>query len=167
MLGGGGSIGDAKEDDYKKTCPHPHFYRNPPKNYTPMTHYPCARCHQTKPANAFHKKSQREAARRLSVVYPYCKPCRAFLDADRRQRHRQIIWDEKTRRGGCQDCGKTYHPYVMDFDHRPGEQKRFEISEGGSRTHTLLFAELAKCDLVCANCHRLRTWQRTRESPPL
>jgi len=49
----------------------------------------------------------------------------------------------------------------MHFDHRPGEKKDFEIGfavRGYSRTRIL--AEIAKCDLVCANCHAVRTYRR-------
>ena len=59
----------------------------------------------------------------------------------------------------CMDCGNFFHFSAMDFDHRPGELKRFQIgSEFSTWARTL--AEIAKCDLVCANCHRVRTWKR-------
>lgn len=60
----------------------------------------------------------------------------------------------------CADCGVTYPYYVMDFDHVDGE-KVMMISDlvnfGGTAK---LLAELAKCDVVCSNCHRERTWRR-------
>jgi len=54
----------------------------------------------------------------------------------------------------------------MDHDHRDGEIKLFNISDLISRklrvsTETLK-KELAKCDVVCANCHRERTYQRRK-----
>lgn len=57
----------------------------------------------------------------------------------------------------CADCGESYPPYVMDFDHRDPSTKEMEI---GGRWHlawSRLEAEIAKCDVVCANCHRERT----------
>ncbi len=57
----------------------------------------------------------------------------------------------------CADCGVEYPPYVMDFDHRDPNTKLFRVS---SRTHhstEKLCAEIAKCDVVCSNCHRIRT----------
>ena len=56
----------------------------------------------------------------------------------------------------CQDCHKMYPPYVLDFDHVRGK-KRFNVSRGGCRSGQVLLAEIAKCDIVCANCHRERT----------
>lgn len=56
----------------------------------------------------------------------------------------------------CTDCEKTYPPYVMDFDHVRGE-KSFNISRGKCISKNKLLEEIAKCDVVCANCHRERT----------
>lgn len=57
----------------------------------------------------------------------------------------------------CKDCGRKYPHYVMDFDHVRGE-KLFELSKMGDQTFVKIAAEIAKCDVVCANCHRLRTF---------
>jgi hypothetical protein len=51
----------------------------------------------------------------------------------------------------------------MDFDHRPGETKCFNLSIAAGQTRLSwekMEAEIAKCDVVCANCHRERTHQR-------
>jgi len=61
--------------------------------------------------------------------------------------------------GACSDCGylgKNY-PQVLDFDHR--KDKKFNIGNCLSHTTSLkrVIEEIAKCDLVCANCHRIRT----------
>lgn len=67
----------------------------------------------------------------------------------------------------CMDCGKTYPPYVMDFDHVTGE-KLFSVSRamgsgasGKEASKQKLLDEIAKCELVCANCHRERTHAKT------
>lgn len=68
---------------------------------------------------------------------------------------------DKVKSRPCTDCGVAYPPYVMDFDHVRGE-KLFNISQAfvQNRPWEEIAAELDKCDLVCANCHRLRTWTR-------
>jgi hypothetical protein len=60
----------------------------------------------------------------------------------------------------CADCGVTYPYYVMDFDHVSGE-KLYEVSRlVALGSVSKLVAELAKCDVVCSNCHRERTHRR-------
>lgn len=60
----------------------------------------------------------------------------------------------------CMDCGVEYPPPVLQFDHRPGEVKEFDVSQGYGYSLERVLAEVAKCDLVCANCHVLRTMAR-------
>jgi hypothetical protein len=61
----------------------------------------------------------------------------------------------------CADCGNRFPPVCMDFDHRPGEVKLFNIGRNmHSRKWAETLAEIDKCDLVCANCHRIRTHSR-------
>ena len=61
----------------------------------------------------------------------------------------------------CYDCGKSYHYEVMEFDHVKGD-KVDGVSQMIVRGFALstILAEVEKCDLVCANCHRLRTVMR-------
>jgi hypothetical protein len=59
----------------------------------------------------------------------------------------------------CMDCGNKFPPCAMDFDHVRGA-KLFDIGRGKQRNRPELVAEIAKCDVVCANCHRIRTAER-------
>jgi hypothetical protein len=64
----------------------------------------------------------------------------------------------------CTDCGIKYPPYVMDFDHVKG-QKEFNIgSKYHGRSVDKLILEIEKCEIVCANCHRIRTHERRTNS---
>ena len=60
----------------------------------------------------------------------------------------------------CSDCGKFYPSYVMDFDHLDPNEKMDGIGYLVSTGHSwaIVEAEIAKCELVCACCHRLRTY---------
>lgn len=60
----------------------------------------------------------------------------------------------------CTDCGRWYPYYVMQFDHARGEKlfTMARIHKVGGREAFL--KELEKCDLVCANCHAVRTHLR-------
>lgn len=65
---------------------------------------------------------------------------------------------------GCADCGYSAHPAALDFDHRPGTTKVRDIKSGRQLGWQALMDEIAKCDVVCANCHRIRTVNRNRRS---
>lgn len=62
--------------------------------------------------------------------------------------------------GRCYDCGQVFPQCCFDFDHRNPKNKCFNIGEQGARGTPLpeLMVEADKCDLVCANCHRIRTY---------
>lgn len=59
----------------------------------------------------------------------------------------------------CQDCENFFIPEVMEFDHVRGA-KSFELSNCASLGWARIIRELKKCDLVCANDHRIRTYNR-------
>lgn len=64
----------------------------------------------------------------------------------------------------CADCGREWMPHAMDFDHVKGE-KRFNLSAiaQGNKTwdEGLIQEEIEKCEVVCACCHRIRSYNRT------
>jgi hypothetical protein len=65
----------------------------------------------------------------------------------------------------CADCGGLFPVYVMHWDHLPGFDKLDEISSMvASRTREAVLEELKKCELVCANCHVLRTVARAKRA---
>lgn len=60
----------------------------------------------------------------------------------------------------CVDCGERYPYWVMDFDHL--SDKSFNLGKFTTFSVSLdvLKDEISKCELVCANCHRTRTFHR-------
>ena len=107
---------------------------------------------------ACHQAYQRNYYREHQAYY-------ADLQARRVRRNRQML--RKAKSVPCADCGQTFPFYVMDFDHRPGEVKAFALANVAGQTRISaerIQAEIAKCDVVCANCHRIRTWRRRRGS---
>lgn len=79
--------------------------------------------------------------------------------AARYARNRRIIEEGKSK--PCMDCGGTFHFVAMDFDHVRGE-KLFSLGVVQGHSVEKIMAEIAKCDVVCSNCHRIRTWKRRR-----
>lgn len=76
----------------------------------------------------------------------------------------KIVSDAKDK--PCCDCGHRFPRYVMDLDHVRGV-KKFNISCVSSMCLRkgiveMLKKEIAKCDVVCANCHRVRTHESNR-----
>lgn len=82
----------------------------------------------------------------------------------RTAKNRQKLYDyvrELKEKTPCKDCGINYSYYVMDFDHLPEYKKEGVINDFILRSSkTKLLEEIAKCDLVCSNCHRERTQKR-------
>ena len=58
----------------------------------------------------------------------------------------------------CSDCGQSFPEECMDFDHI-GE-KSYTIADMKSHSVEKLLLEISKCEVVCANCHRIRTKNR-------
>lgn len=132
----------------------------------------CYGCNTEKPLSEFHQERSRKDG-----LATQCKACRsahykrtypakrdqikANIDAYRRDLANQVI---ALKQRPCMDCGGTFPPYVMDFDHRDGSDKVNNISRLISRGNwARIEAEIAKCDLVCSNCHRIRSYARLRE----
>lgn len=85
---------------------------------------------------------------------------------DRSNRSRTLLkrklWEIKEQ-SGCMDCGEMYPHWMLDFDHRPEHDK---IDSPSQITHKYSWdraiEELNKCDIVCPNCHRIRTYTRNQ-----
>lgn len=83
---------------------------------------------------------------------------RLYVSNSRNKRNQKIINDAKSK--PCMDCGVSYPPYVMDFDH-VRKRKSFSVGGGFGRSVSIkkLLKEIDKCDVICANCHRFRTFK--------
>lgn len=72
-------------------------------------------------------------------------------------------WMDFVKQEPCLECGGRFPPEAMDFDHVRGKKTR-GIGQMQMASKTTLFNEMQKCELVCANCHRVRTRQRRAEA---
>lgn len=83
--------------------------------------------------------------------------------ATHREKNFQEMW-ALLAASECMDC-RLQDPRVLQFDHRPGVEKRFSIASAvgnSTRSWALIQTEIDKCDIVCANCHIIRTATRGR-----
>ena len=111
----------------------------------------CAVCHRIR-TRVQHQRRLRERPSSGSSKY-----------LERRRRlwnwHAQVL--DELRQVPCADCGERFPPCAMDFDHREGSDKRVGVTRMVGRAGIKrILAEAAKCDIVCANCHRARTFRR-------
>lgn len=79
--------------------------------------------------------------------------------ARRVQRNVEILASLKARL--CADCGGSFHPAAMQFDHLPEHGRRVRCVSGMTSGSTgRMLKEIAKTEVVCANCHCVRTHKR-------
>ena len=131
----------------------------------------CGRCHEEKPEGEFAWRRKK-----LGQLDNYCRPCRTAYHHEHYVANRQRYIDQAGRRRRqitaertewlitflsehpCVDCGER-DPVVLEFDHL--RDKKFGIANGlQSRPWQNVLDEIAKCQVVCANCHRRRTARR-------
>jgi hypothetical protein len=81
----------------------------------------------------------------------------------RRNKYRSLmrVYINKIKNIPCMDCSQSYPSYVMDFDHRIKKDKEVDVGRmiNGGWSKEKVDKEIKKCDIVCANCHRIRTYQ--------
>lgn len=82
------------------------------------------------------------------------------MPRSQRVRMRQLLEDAKGTT--CLDCGEDYPPFVLQFDHVRGEKKfTLSVDMASRKSLAAVRAEIAKCEVVCANCHLIRTHEAT------
>jgi hypothetical protein len=83
-----------------------------------------------------------------------------YYAASKAARQRKFERMAELKSGPCTDCGVSYPPYVMQWDHigtdKVANVSKLMITKGWQT----VLAEVAKCELVCANCHMERTHLR-------
>jgi hypothetical protein len=131
----------------------------------------CGRCQNEKPVEEFAWRRKARGQRDN-----YCRPCRAEYKQEHYAANRQRYIDSADRRRRrmlaervvrlidfflehpCVDCGET-DPLVLGFDHL--RDKEFGVAKGvRDYSWQRVLDEMAKCEVVCANCHRRRTARR-------
>jgi len=129
----------------------------------------CDRCGELKAVAEFAWRVKRDVQRQDK----YCRVCRAQYQRGHYEKHKEIYIERSRRRKKqltaerakymvelfrarpCADCGET-DPLVLEFDHLV--DKKFNVGAGmRERSLQSVQDEIAKCDVVCANCHRRRT----------
>jgi len=110
----------------------------------------CTKCNELKEDNAFTKRKDRPLG-----LQSQCKDCAALVKKlDRAEKAEYIRRLRETT--ACIECGKHYNHSMMVYQHRNSYDKLFNVSEGTNRNWVKVLAEIDKCDIICANCHKYR-----------
>ena len=106
----------------------------------------CSDCERTLALSEFYQSSGNVQSR--------CKPCFNRMCV---ARWRRIKAEEVERMGGaCADCSRSFHPDVFEFHHLDPSIKEYSWTKLRLFSTARRHAELAKCVMLCANCHRMR-----------
>ena len=104
-----------------------------------LLHSQCKDCQKAQEKIHYQESKERQESVRLTAEF---------------QKERNILLVEKARQCGCKKCGET-RSYVLDFHHRnPNEKSNVLAHMIKSSSEANVIAELEKCDVLCANCHR-------------
>ncbi len=116
---------------------------------TPATSKFCNSCECEKPISDFHSNGHQPSGKKK-----YKAKCKACERINLRESYWKII-EEHFGSWKCQVCGFWGHPYQMDCHHLDPDNKKYEIAKLRGKDPQKLREELKKCQLLCANCHRL------------
>jgi hypothetical protein len=124
----------------------------------------CTTCNDLKPLTEFNKQTARKDGRQSSCRV--CTSARYLRTRDLRQaqikaRKREVYerFLSYLANCSCADCGEN-DPVVLEFDHlRDKHANVASLAQAGASWATIE-AEIAKCEVRCANCHRRLTAQR-------
>lgn len=99
-----------------------------------------------------------ECKRKWKLAHP-----KKWRQAVKKYKDGYSTWLVEQKNAACKDCGGSFDSECMDFDHVRG-RKLFNIGANRPHARSRVLIEIAKCDLVCSNCHRLRTKRRRNET---
>ena len=118
----------------------------------------CSTCQRDLPVDDFSRSRKNRFRGFRDYRCRECDATRAYL---RWKRNRQVTHEAKDV--PCADCGVRHPFWIMQFDHVRGK-KEFELSDSSCRALQKVKDEIAKCDIVCSNCHADRSYKRREEA---
>ena len=116
--------------------------------------FQCVKCGVEQCLDSFYTDKSADRGHRNK-----CKSCCNQEVSERMDNMREFLRSYKMKHG-CADCGYNKHWVALDFDHLPEHDKRFNIAHRLTAKMETMLEEIAKCEVVCANCHRIRTQGR-------
>jgi hypothetical protein len=119
----------------------------------------CKSCNKTLSLTKFKKRGA--TGRQSHTFHSMCNQC-LYVKYTRPNADKKTEEIRKYKlEQGCIDCGYNQHPEALEFDHKPNSNKLFNVGEKlGAYSLDKIWAEINKCEVVCANCHAIRTANR-------
>ena len=84
------------------------------------------------------------------------------ISIKKQKEHLARYLKEVKEKNPCMDCKISYPYYMMDFDHVRGTKQANVAELINTLSKKRIDAEIAKCEIVCSNCHRIRTHMRKK-----
>lgn len=104
-------------------------------------------------------KDPRDPRKTLSRRRHYLKNKERYISNAKRSKLRMRVYVRSKKKRPCANCSIKYPYYVMQFDHI--SDKEYTIATlVNFNNRVKIDYEIAKCEVVCANCHAERTHQR-------
>lgn len=129
----------------------------------------CATCGEVKKETDFNWRWKR-----LGIRHPTCRECHKgyrknwyeknkdthLKNVKRRKKKviqtaKEYVWDYLSNHP-CVECGQD-NPVVLEFDHLEDKSKSISLLVGQGYSIKTIKKEIAKCQVLCANCHRKKT----------
>lgn len=117
----------------------------------------CRYCNEKKSIEKFAKAG---TIKGVDYTRNKCNTCYVKMKSDRRRRIAAWIQQQK-RECSCKCCGNDDFR-VLEFHHKDNN-KEFDISNFGGSGITKIKKEMKKCDILCANCHRIVTYEERQK----
>lgn len=123
----------------------------------------CTKCGHSQDLTCFPQEMKRGVLIHRSECLS-CRQTRVKVKNHQKYLERRVVINQ-LKDVPCLDCGGSYLPCVMDFDHRDPSTKCSDVTRILAKGNwQKVLDEIAKCDIVCANCHRLRSWQPSQKT---
>ena len=134
----------------------------------------CIKCKEEFTAEGFYKEKRKKNGRTSR-----CKICmnkehkeyyKTHTEYEAKRGARRYAemrdWSDSLKDAPCIDCGNKYPAVCMDWDHVIGEKVLNLSALVRKNNKKRVLEEITKCELVCANCHRIRTSERKQSGGP-
>jgi len=130
----------------------------------------CNKCGETKELSEFYIDRAMKDGRKN-----YCTTCqykRTYAHSKKANQYGREVLTRLKLMKGCVHCGYNAHPAALEFNHKNPKEKLFHISnfakyiatKNTTKSKAKIKMELSKCEVVCAICHNIITFEQRKRN---